>query len=186
MNVRVTNTLEACHPFTPRVFAANVASTDAKPVTYFLTSGGTKAGNIITCTTSVAHGLVVGDSISFTGAVNHYADGRYTVASVPSTTSFTIKLSNAVADANADGTYGVASVVADVWFSRAAVYGKTTAGASNAFGLTIGYSSTLLPITLAVDGEYGFVAPDGRRMNLADLYVKPDSAGTNGLICILY
>jgi peptidyl-prolyl cis-trans isomerase A (cyclophilin A) len=53
------------------------------------TPGATESGNTVTITTTEAHGLKVGDSVTISGVANSSYDGTFTVASVPSTTSFT-------------------------------------------------------------------------------------------------
>jgi peptidyl-prolyl cis-trans isomerase A (cyclophilin A) len=53
------------------------------------TPGATESGNTVTITTTAAHGLKVGDSVTISGVTNTSYDGTFTVASVPSTTSFT-------------------------------------------------------------------------------------------------
>ncbi len=64
----------------------------------------TQAANVATATTNIPHGLVVGNVISIAGANNANYNGSFTVASVPSTTTFTYAIANNPASPDTSST----------------------------------------------------------------------------------
>lgn len=60
-------------------------------------SGITRSSQVATATTDVAHGLVVGDYITMSGATQTEYNGVFAVASVPTTTTFTYVVSGSPA-----------------------------------------------------------------------------------------
>ena len=73
---RVLNGLKLATGITPTVSITNVALTT----------------NVVTITTAVAHGLGVGQVVTVAATTNTAVNGTYTIASVPSTTTFTYAL----------------------------------------------------------------------------------------------
>lgn len=63
------------------------------------------ASNVATITTAAAHGLVAGNAVTIAGASNAVYNGDFTVASAPSSTTFTVAKTNVdVASATVGGT----------------------------------------------------------------------------------
>ncbi len=73
---RVLNGLKLSTGITPTVSITNVALTS----------------NVVTITTAVAHGLGTGQVVTVAATTNTAVNGTYTIASVPSTTTFTYAL----------------------------------------------------------------------------------------------
>jgi N4-gp56 family major capsid protein len=73
---RVLNGLKLAAGVTPSTTITNVALTS----------------NVVTITTAVAHGLGVGQIVTVAAVTNTAVNGTYTIASVPSTTTFTYAL----------------------------------------------------------------------------------------------
>ena len=64
--------------------------------------------NVARITTSIAHGLVVGDTVVIAGATNSVFNGTYTITTVPTSTSFTYARTNAnIALAASAGTASI-------------------------------------------------------------------------------
>jgi hypothetical protein len=91
-------------------------------------NGATESGNTVTITTSSAHGLVTGQAVLIAGFTGVYAgyNGTYTLASVPSTTTFTYT----------DPTSGL---------------GKSGSGTVTGYGLTESGSTVTVWTTVAHD-----------------------------------
>lgn len=91
--------------------AGNVEQSISRSVTTRASVAGS-AGSIVTLTTSVAHGYLQGDAVTVTNVNDAALNGTFVIASVPTTTTFTYKLtdkSKVVASGSA-GT-GATSVV---------------------------------------------------------------------------
>lgn len=69
-------------------------------------TSGSRVSNVITFTTDSNHGFTVGDTVIITGNTESTFNNTFTVASVPSYTSFTVSDSGA----NQTGTGGVAAI----------------------------------------------------------------------------
>jgi hypothetical protein len=118
----ITSTVNVLNASTP-IFATSAMSiaTSAK-------NGATESGNTVTVTTNSAHGLVTGQAVTiagFTGAFAGY-NGTYTLASVPTTTTFTYT----------DPTTGL---------------GKSGSGTVTGYGLTESGSTVTVWTTVAHD-----------------------------------
>jgi hypothetical protein len=69
-----------------------------------------QTGTTATITTSTAHGFAVGDTVVIDGLTNDALDGTWTIASVPTTTTFTFTKSSATINSTSDsGTAVVAA-----------------------------------------------------------------------------
>jgi hypothetical protein len=81
----------------------------------FWISNTSLTGNVATITTSEAHGFSVGDRVSIANATNTTYNGKYTIASVPTTTTFTYSLTNAnIASASSIGTACNGAIATDI------------------------------------------------------------------------
>jgi len=58
--------------------------------------------NVVTINTTTAHGIAINDNVTVTAVTNTVVNGSYTVASVPTSTSFTYALTNANITATVD------------------------------------------------------------------------------------
>jgi hypothetical protein len=81
----ITGTVNVLNASTP-VFA-----TTAMPIASTSKNGATESGNTVTITTNSAHGLAAGQTVTIAGFTGQYSgyNGTFTVASVPTTTTFT-------------------------------------------------------------------------------------------------
>jgi len=104
-------------------------------------SGGNQSPrSIITVTTSVAHGLVVGDVVSVQDSTNFAADGTFLIDTVPSATQFTYLAKGIVNGSILD--LGYTTVSAGGLFPGARIALAASAGA-------MGYSGTTIIVTTA-------------------------------------
>ncbi len=87
---------------------SNTLEVSGKIRTYnsFQISTGALTSNVVTITTSVAHGLTVGTSVIINGLSGTLApvNGTYTIATVPTSTTFTYALTNANITSTTSGT----------------------------------------------------------------------------------
>lgn len=128
-------------------FFVNPGSTAAVPLT--LKASATKApsvsnkaltSNVATLTTSTAHGFYVGETVVVTG-VDSTFNGTYTVASVPSTTTFTYALTASnVTSQSATGTATVSQTANLITAQDSS--GTTYAGLTSTFTLQFGGPTT--------------------------------------------
>jgi hypothetical protein len=82
--------------------------------------------NVVTITTSAAHGFVVGQSVTIAGlATNTGLNGTYTIASVPTTTTFTYaKTASNISSGSEAGTIARAiQITTAKWASKTAAAG---------------------------------------------------------------
>jgi hypothetical protein len=119
----VTSTVNVLNASTP-IFASSLISIASSSK-----NGATESGNTVTITTNSAHGLVTGQTVLIAGFSGAYAgyNGTFTVASVPSTTTFTY----------IDSAYSN--------------LGKSGGGTATGYGLTESGSTVTLWTTVAND-----------------------------------
>ncbi len=82
--------------------------------------------NVVTITTSAAHGFVVGQSVTIAGlATNTGLNGTYTIASVPTTTTFTYaKTASNIASGSESGTIARAVLLPNAkWANKTSAAG---------------------------------------------------------------
>lgn len=158
-----------------------------KPTTAFAitTNGIVRAGNVVTVTTSAAHGLKVGEAALVAGVTDASFNGQFTVATVPSATSITY----AQTGANATSTSGTLTraplVPFVVWtdangFSKIGMNGNLLVdGSVTAYRVLGGaYSSYAWPAAGA--GNTGFyLGPEGLKVGNANngKYFQVDADG---------
>jgi hypothetical protein len=116
----VTSAVDVLNVSTP-IFATSPVS-----IASSAKNGATESGNTVTVTTTSAHGLVAGQTVLIAGFSGQYAgyDGTFTVASVPTTTTFTYT----------DSTTGL---------------GKSGGGTATGYGLTESGSTVTVWTTVA-------------------------------------
>ncbi|NBT25380.1 MAG: hypothetical protein EBT09_02215, partial [Actinobacteria bacterium] len=107
-------------------------------------------GNVATITTSAAHGLVSGNTVTIAGVANNLYNGSYLVASAPSTTTFTFSKTNAnVASAAASGT-----ATRSVWETITVSDGNTTVQNDDSGGIvTIARTGQASTVDLIISPE---------------------------------
>ncbi|HZZ77559.1 MAG TPA: hypothetical protein VFE62_03515, partial [Gemmataceae bacterium] len=103
----VANTLFTCSDWgsvagTQQVLPANGAFNS--PLNKKAITTASEAGNTVTITTSAAHGFNVGQKVVIAGVANASYNGTYTIATVPSATTFTVN--NLTAGLPADSAGG--------------------------------------------------------------------------------
>jgi len=135
----VTSTVNVPNDSTP-IFASSPMT-----IATSANNGAMESGNTVTITTSSVHGLVTGQTVTIAGFTGAYAgyNGTFTVASVPSTTTFTYTDSTSGLVKSGGGTatgYGLTES------------GNTvTAWTTVPSGLTVGE-----PVTISVAGVAGY------------------------------
>ncbi len=117
-------TLSATHQF-----AASVSG--AKTIAIAATNGAVRTSNIVTITTTAAHGFSVGQTVTISGVTDTSFFGTFTIVTVPSTTTFTY--SQTAADASSGG--GTVANVSVNWFVNDIQGGNTTVGTITTAGL---------------------------------------------------
>ncbi|HEX2715989.1 MAG TPA: hypothetical protein VHM88_27715, partial [Candidatus Acidoferrales bacterium] len=106
----------------PQQFFASITGGGTVMVaTIASTNGAARGSNIVTITTTSAHGLSVGQSVTISGVSDSSFNGTFTISSVPTTTTFTY------AQTGTDATSGGGSVsAATVKWSVGGVDGGNT------------------------------------------------------------
>ena len=69
-------------------FLASVANGNVQVAT-IASNGAARATNVVTITTTMAHGLTAGQTIVIAGVTDSSFNGTFTISTVPSTTTFT-------------------------------------------------------------------------------------------------
>ena len=106
------------------------------------TNGAVRAANIVTITTTSPHGLGTGQSVTIAGVSDSSFNGTFTIASVPSTTTFTY----AQTGSNATSGGGTVSANTVKWFVSDVEGGNATSGTISTTGLYTA-PATLPPAT---------------------------------------
>lgn len=112
-----------------QLFMAVVTGVKAIPIA--ATSGAVRSANVVTVTTTEAHGIAAGQTITVLGVADTSFIGGFTVASVPSTTTFTY------AQTGTDATSGGGTVTNNTvrWSVNDMEGGTTTFGTITTSGL---------------------------------------------------
>jgi hypothetical protein len=121
-------------------------------------SGATENGFLVTITTSAAHGLSVGQSVTITGVGVAGYNGTFPVVAAPSSTQFTYIAGASGLAASGGGTAASATVTVQTTTAHGLVVGQlvTTTGIAVA-----AYNGTF-PITTVPDAtHFTFTAPTG-------------------------
>jgi YVTN family beta-propeller protein len=119
------------------LFSANVVG--AKSATIATTNGAVRASNVVTITTTSAHGFTAGQIVSVLGVSDTSFNGTFTIVSVPSSTTFTYAQNGS--DATSGG--GTAYNTGVKWFVNDVEGGNTTVGTITIGGLYT--APTVLP-----------------------------------------
>ncbi len=122
-----------------------------------LTGGNQPSRSLITVTTSVAHGLILGDIVSVQDSTNQLADGTFLIETVPTSTTFTYRAKGVVngsildtgyTTVTAGGIFNGARIGLAVSASAVTYSGTTvTVNTANAHGLYPGTPINLSNIT---------------------------------------
>ncbi len=121
-------------------------------------AGATENGFLVTITTTAAHGLSAGQSVTIAGVAVTGYNGTFPVVAVPNTTQFTYIAGASVLAASGGGTSASASATIQTASAHGLVVGQlvTTSGIGVA-----GYNGTF-PITTVPDStHFTFTAPTG-------------------------
>ncbi len=124
-------------------FSAFVGGGTATMVaTIAASNGAVRAANVVTITTTSPHGLGTGQSVTIAGVSDSSFNGTFTIASVPSTTTFTY----AQTGSNATSGGGTVSANTVKWFVSDVEGGNATSGMISTTGLYTA-PATLPPAT---------------------------------------
>ncbi|MBI3483793.1 MAG: hypothetical protein HY012_01380, partial [Acidobacteria bacterium] len=110
-------------------FAAAV--TGASTVAIAATNGAVRATNVVTITTSSAHGFAVGHVVTVSGVTDSSFSGTFIIVSVPTATTFTY--AQTAADATSGG--GTVANISVNWFVSDVQGGNSTVGTITTTGL---------------------------------------------------
>lgn len=169
MNALV-NLKDACAPAAWRQLIVTAASS-ATPVnvTTFSISSITSADGTATATAAAAHGLEVGDQVVIAGATPTDYNGTVEVLTVPTTTTFTYRVTNGIATA-ASGTLTGKALHA---FRVARFVGNKAARTANTGTVYLGLSSAndTQPVSITTGAILTLEAAPGTKLFLSDLWL---------------
>jgi len=163
----LSNSVNAFEPNNVDISATSFGSTSSANISNITLSN--PATGTATVTTSGAHGFSVNTSVTISGASPTTYNGVYTIASVPTTTTFTITGVTVTPPTPATGTYQVqaasASGIAISSMSRTTAGTNTetvTVNTSTNHGFTDGASITITGATPSrYNGTYTITVPNG-------------------------
>src|SRR5713226_4663491 len=123
-------------------FLASVTNGNVQVAT-IASNGAARATNVVTITTTMAHGLTAGQTVVIAGVTDSSFNGTFTISTVPSTTTFTY------AQTGTNGTSGGGTVSAGTvkWFVNNVEGGNPASGTISTLGLYTAPSTTPPPAT---------------------------------------
>lgn len=124
----------------------SVAVTGTSTIQIAATTGAVRATNVVTITTSTAHGLAVGHTVTIAGVTDSTFLGTFVITSVPTATTFTY--AQTAADASS-GSGTVANVSVN-WFVNDVQGGNATVGTITTAGLYTAPDSLPPPATATI------------------------------------
>jgi DNA-binding beta-propeller fold protein YncE len=109
----------------------SAAVTNVATIAIAATNGAVRASNAVTITTTAAHNLAAGETVSITGVTDATFDGTFTVNAVPSSTTFTYT------QAGVDATSGAGAITNDAvnWSVNGVAGGNTSVGTITSGGV---------------------------------------------------
>jgi protein involved in ribonucleotide reduction len=132
--------------------------------------GAVRAANVVTITTGAAHGLAVGESVVVAGVVPVGAtvfNGTFTIATVPSATTFTYAQTAAndtggagTCSTNFNGTFTIVSVPSATTFTYAQT-ARADTGGGGTYGLNFNGTFTITGVPSATTFTYAQTGPNG-------------------------
>lgn len=170
MNASLVNLPDACSPGAWRQLIVTAAAA-ATPVnlTTFSVSSITQAAGTATATAAAAHGLLAGDRVVIAGATPTGYNGTVEVLTVPSTTTFTYKVSAEIATA-ASGTLTAKALHA---YRSARFLGNKAARTANTGTVYLGLEATndTQPVAITTGATLTLEAVTGAKLMLSDLWL---------------
>lgn len=122
-------------------------------------AGATQSGFLVTITTSVAHGLTTGQSVTISGVGVSGYNGTFAVLSAPSGTQFTYAAGTAGLAASGGGT----SASAAVTIQTTAAHGFVVSQLVSISGVAVGGYNGIFTIASVPDStHFTYTAPPGR------------------------
>ncbi len=109
----------------------SAAVTGISSVTIATTNGAVRATNVVTITTTAAHGFAAGQTVTVSGVTDFTFSGTFVIVSVPSSTTFTY--AQTAVDATSGG--GTVTNVSVNWFVNNVQGGNSSVGTITATGL---------------------------------------------------
>lgn len=107
-------------------------------------TGAVRASNVVTITTTAAHNLVVGEPVTIAGVTDTSFNGLFTIASVPSTTTFTFS------QAGSNATSGNGTVTTTAVQIKAEAVADTTKTDTAQLFVESGVTVTISPGTATI------------------------------------
>ncbi len=123
-------------------FLASVTNGNVQVAT-IASNGAARATNVVTITTTMAHGLSAGQTVVIAGVGDSSFNGTFTISTVPSTTTFTY----AQTGTNATSGGGTVSAGTVKWFVNNVEGGNPASGTISTLGLYTAPSTTPPPAT---------------------------------------
>src|SRR6266849_8919213 len=123
-------------------FLASVTNGNVQVAT-IASNGAARSTNVVTITTTMAHGLSAGQTVVIAGVGDSSFNGTFTVSTVPSTTTFTY----AQTGTNATSGGGTVSAGTVKWFVNNVEGGNPASGTISTLGLYTAPSTTPPPAT---------------------------------------
>src|SRR2546427_11448632 len=131
-------------------FLANVTNGNVQVAT-IASNGAARSTNVVTITTTMAHGLTAGQTVVIAGVADSSFNGTFTIATVPSTTTFTY----AQTGTNATSGGGTVSAGTVKWFANNVEAVTAASGTISPLGVYTAPSTTLPPantVSIASNG----------------------------------
>jgi DNA-binding beta-propeller fold protein YncE len=123
-------------------FVARVTNGNVQVAT-IASNGAARSTNIVTITTTMAHGLSAGQTVVIAGVADSSFNGTFTISTVPSTTTFTYVQTGT----NATSGGGTVSAGTVKWFVNNVEGGNAASGTISTLGLYTAPSTSLPPAT---------------------------------------
>jgi YVTN family beta-propeller protein len=120
--------------------------TGVKSATIATTNGAVRASNVVTITTTAAHGFASGETITISGVLDTSFNGTFTITAVPSSTTLTY------AQTGTDATAGSGTVANNAvkWFVNDVEGGNATVGTITTGGLYTAPATLPPPLTATI------------------------------------
>lgn len=112
------------------------------------------SGTVATLTTATSHGFIVGERVTVSGLTNTGFNGSFTIATVPTTTTFTYSNGTSLGSTGDNGVASIQATVSNKQLSGNAAILTTSA----AHGLSAGYWINVTGVDTALNGNWQILA----------------------------
>lgn len=171
MNAAIINLPKACASaqWRQRIVTAAASGTPVNLTTVTLSALTSIDGTGIATGTSTAHGFLVGDYVTISGATPTEYNGHQEILTVPTANTFTFRVPKNILLAATGTILGKA----DLYYRTARFAGLKAARTANTGIVYLGLEATndTQPVSIATSAILTLDAPTGAKLNLADLWI---------------